>query len=138
MLAPQHARELLRILVANRALKVHTASEAAPVAGPGGVLAACFGRSGGCAGGSAGGEQQAQAGGGIGGDSGEEEEGSREGVASVGSEGGDAPVGPPRTQRFYSALPGAAFGATRVLPPAVLLPPPGMLAAPAGAAGEQP
>ncbi|KAL4440566.1 hypothetical protein ABPG75_003567 [Micractinium tetrahymenae] len=135
VLAPQHARELLRILVAGRVLKVQTARGAAPAAAPGGVLAACFGRGGGATVGSAGGEQQAQAGGAGGLDGGDDEGG--QDTSGEGGEGAGAHAAHPRPQRFYSVLPGAAFGAARVLPPAALLPPPGALAAPAGAAGEQ-
>lgn len=135
MLAPEHARELLRILVAGRVLKVQTAADAAPAAGPGGVLAACFGRGGGTAAGSAGGEQQAQAG--RADEDSDDNEGGGEDSAHVSIEGPMAQAGRQRQQRFYSALPGAAFGACKVLPPAALLPPPGMPAVPDGAAGER-
>lgn len=105
VVAPQHARELLRTLEAAQLLRVQTTAGGAGAGSPRSVLAACFWP---------GGSTQAEAGAAAG-------RGDDRGGGSDGSSGEEEEAQAGR-RRFYFAPPAACFGASRVLPPQALLP----------------
>ncbi len=143
VLAPQHARELLRILEGAGLLRVTTlppsstglgsgnASSGGGGGGPTSVLAACFAAAP-ATGSGHGGAGQAQEGGAVAGAGPASEQGDDDASDSEAAGGQQRPARQP-AQRFYFVLPGACFSASRVLPPQVLLP---QAAAAAGAGIE--